>query len=349
MKKYEIESLLKNFLIFFTLQLILLCVIFIQNYKQEHHNIDDQIYNKMKICSYNLKCEELQLDFVPNSKDIKLEKLYKDDNTYSFFNVPTVDNYLMKIILPKQKYSNMIKTLKKELFKNFVLYTLLIALLSFFFSLYTLRPLKDALMLNEQFIRDIIHDINTPLSALIVNFKLFQKDIGKNHKIDRMHSSISTILSLQNNLQAFLDNSPLQKDQFILVELLHERVLYFQTIYPNIEFKIKVNKDKIETNRDAFVRIIDNILSNACKYNKHDGVVKIENNSNILIIEDSGKGIKDIDKVFKRYYKEGERGVGIGMHIVNNICNELGIEITIGSEIDKGTVVSLNLKEVIVK
>ena len=303
----------------------------------------------MKICSYNLKCEGLELDFVPNSKDIKTEKLYKNDKVYSFFSVPTVDNYLMKIVLPQEAYESLIKTIKKELFKSFLFYLLLIAILSFFFSIYTLRPLKDALTLNEQFIKDIIHDINTPLSALIVNFKLFQKEIGDNHKIDRMRSSVSTILSLQNNLQAFLDNSPLQKEQFVLLELMHERILYFQTIYPNIEFNINFNKVKIETNRDAFVRIIDNILSNACKYNKHDGAVKIKNISNMLFIEDSGKGIKDIDKVFKRYYKESERGIGIGMHIVKKLCEKLGIEISIESDVDKGTVISLNLKEVIVK
>ena len=65
MRKFELESLLKSFLIFFLLQEILLSVIMWQNYQNGIRSIDDKIKSQMKVCSFDLKCEDLKLDFVP--------------------------------------------------------------------------------------------------------------------------------------------------------------------------------------------------------------------------------------------------------------------------------------------
>ena len=69
----------------------------------------------------------------------------------------------------------------------------------------------------------------------------------------------------------------------------------------------------------------------------------------LLLIKDSGRGIDNVKKVFERYYKESERGLGIGMHIVKKLCDALGIGIRIESEPGKGTIVALDLGKVIVK
>ncbi len=348
MKKYEIEALLKSFFIFFILQMILLSVIIMQSYKQGRHSIDDQIRSQMKICSFDLKCEGLELDFVPKTKKTKVRTLYKNGDVYSFFEVPTADEYLLKVILPQKSYERRVYDLKIDLLKKFILYMVLIAFLSFLFSLYSLRPLKRALDLNEEFVKDILHDINTPLSSMVVNFKLFKKDIGENKKIDRMQSSISTILSLQNNLKAFLDNSILQKEEIALLDIIKNRIEYFQTLYPQISFENSVEDYKLHINKDAFVRILDNIIGNACKYGERDGKIMIYSENEILYIKDNGQGIKNVKKVFDRFYKETDRGVGIGMHIVKKLCDELGIGIFVDSIVDKGTIVKLNLSKVIV-
>jgi len=51
----------------------------------------------------------------------------------------------------------------------------------------------------------------------------------------------------------------------------------------------------------------------------------------------SQKGIKYPNKIFDRFYKEHELGLGIGLHIVKNLCDELGIKIKVQSKIDQGT------------
>ena len=103
---------------------------------------------------------------------------------------------------------------------------------------------------------------------------------------------------------------------------------------------------KLYENKDAFSRIIDNLLSNAYKYNKKDGFIKIILKDKLLIIEDSGKGIKNPSKIFDRFYKENDRGIGIGLHIVKKLCDELDIKVSVKSEIGKGSIFYLDLKSI---
>ncbi len=64
-----------------------------------------------------------------------------------------------------------------------------------------------------------------------------------------------------------------------------------------------------------------------------------------LFVHDTGKGIKKPSKVFDRYYKEQERGIGIGLHIVKKLCDELQIPINIQSKENEGTKIGLMLDQ----
>jgi len=348
MERYEFESLLKNFFIFFFLQLMLLGIIYFQTVSFQIQKLDNEILSKMKICSFDLKCKDFEIDFVSKGKS-EIAKLYKHNDIYALFHIPTSNEYFLKIVFKKDKYAKQTSELKNLLLKKFLLYAVFIGVLSFLFSLYSLNPLKKALKLNESFIKDILHDFNTPISSLVINFKLFKKEIGDNKKIKRMEKNIDTILSLQDNLKAFLQNSKLQTQTFNLKEVIKNRVNYFKELYPNIRFFINLNDCKINSNKDTVIRISDNLLSNSCKYNKKDGFIKVSLRNGSLTIEDSGIGIKDTKKVFDRFYKENNQGIGIGLHIVKKLCDELKIKIKISSKIDVGTKILLDFHKVIVK
>ena len=343
MKRYEVEALVKNFLIFFSLELLLLSALFIKEYKQDIHTKLDSIENEMKVCSFHLECPKFDLDFVPKKTDIKTDYLYKDNNLTTYYKIPTVKEYLLKITLNKNSYDKIKATLKSQLAKRFTIYALIMAILSFLFSLYTLWPLKRALKLNDEFIKDILHDINTPISSIVINFKLLKKEFGQNRKIERVESSIDTILYLQKNLRTFLDSSKLQKEQLCIKDILIDRVEHFKHIYPNLNFHTDIEECKSLSNQEAFTRIIDNLLSNASKYNKEKGDVEVRLKNCTITIKDSGIGIENVNNIFKRYYTEHERGIGIGMHIVKKLCDALGIKISIKSKVNKGTTVTLNL------
>lgn len=348
MKTYELESFLKSFFIFLILLEVLLALNFWHEYQIKKQELEEKIKIEMKLCAYSIECEELSMDFVSKEKGKEENVLYGDKDFYSYFSVPTVNKYLMKVVYPRKKYTEHLLQIEEKLMKRFMLYSLFAALVSFLFSMYALMPLRKALRLNEEFVKDILHDFNTPLSSMRINLKLFKKEIGENQKIERLENNIETILSLQHNLKTFLSETITQVEIFDVESVIADRMPYFCVLYPDILYRTNVSSLKIKTNKDAFVRIVDNLLSNAGKYNRHSGRVHIGLNGNVLSIEDTGKGIAEPSKVFNRYYKEQDRGIGIGLHIVKKLCDETGIVIGINSKVGKGTRITLNLTRVIV-
>jgi len=346
LKIYELEALFKSFFMFFILLEVLLAINFWHEYQVDKAEAKEKIYVEMKLCAYTLKCDKFQIDFVDIGENKEENIFYEEDDFYSYFKVPTVDQYLMKVTYQKTNYSIRLASLENEHYAKFLFYSIFSALISFLFSIYALRPLRKALRLNEEFVKDILHDFNTPVSSMLINLKLFKREIGDNPKIQRLENNIQSILSLQDNLQIFLKGIPKQLDKFSLKTLVKSRVQYFQVLYPDIQYTISIPTLNIETNKDAFTRILDNLLSNAGKYNIANGKVNIELEGNNLYIEDTGKGIKKPTKVFDRYYKEQDRGIGIGLHIVKKLCDELLIQISIESKENKGTKINLNLDSI---
>jgi len=344
LKKVEKESLLKSFFLFFFSQTLLVGTLFLLNYQKERQTLDEKIFSKMRLCSFSLKCSEFQLDFAPLKKH-ELYKLYKNENELSaYFSIPNSTKNALKIYLPQEKYKQEIHTLQKELLWNFFIVIFAIAILSFFFALYALSPLRKALHVTEEFIKDILHDFNTPLATLRLNVSMLKSETGENPKIERIEGAVQNILNLQSNLRFYLHSHVAQKELLNIKKFLFERVSLIDNNYKDISFEIMVPDIYLSINKDSFTRIIDNLLSNAAKYNKKNGKVLVRYHDEVLEIQDTGKGIKNPKRVFERFYKEQDRGIGIGLHIVKKLCDELDIDISLQSEPDKGTVFRLNLK-----
>lgn len=343
MKKVEKESLLKSFLLFFISQSLLVGALFVINYQKEIQTLDEQIFSQMRICSFNLQCKEFGIGFVPKDKH-ELYKLYKNRSELSaYFTIPSSQKNYLKIYLQKSEYNKKVEALQKEQLVTFFLFLVVITILSLIFSLYTLSPLRNALHLTEEFIKDILHDFNTPLATLRLNTAMLAKELGENSKIKRVENAVQNILNLQSNLKAYLNSHATQKESFDLDTFIEQRVELLASNYRGVEFIVDIPKVTLETNKDAFSRIVDNLLSNAGKYNKRDGKVFLRLEQETLIVEDTGKGIKNPKRVFERFYKEQTRGIGIGLHIVKKLCEELKIEISLSSEVDVGTTFRLNL------
>jgi len=344
LRTYEWEALLKSFLIFFVLLEILLGLNFWYEYHEKELELRDKIRMEMKLCAYKIECHGMLTDFVERSQKTE-ENILHDENGkfYSYFKVPTVEKYVMKIVYPPERYHAHLVRLQKDIFQKMLFYSLFSILVSSLFALYALTPLRKALHLNEEFVKDVLHDLNTPISSLKINLKLFQREVGESLKIKRMENNIETILALQENLQVFLKGIPSQVEKFELHSLVVERMDYFQVIFPDIRYEIAYFPLVLRSNREALTRILDNIISNASKYNMKSGEVRIYCRNRVLYIEDTGKGIKNPSKIYERYYKEQDRGIGIGLHVVKKLCDELGIVIHIESSEGKGTTVRLDV------
>ena len=345
MKRYEKESLVKNFLVFFSLLTGLLILLFLELNHTQKREYKQSLYKTMQVCSYTLDCKQYNFDFA-NKDMTKLNKLYENNETLdSYFTIPNSKKFHLKITYPKIIYLQDVRNIQQELWFKFIFAEILLFILSLFFTFYSLSPIRKALSLNDEFIKDILHDFNTPITSMVLNIKMFEEEKGKNPFISRITTSIDNILLLQNNLKCFLQHSPSQNASVNLAKLSKNRLEFMQSIYPKTTFIYEKNNDLIRiSNEEILTRIFDNILSNAAKYNRINGEVKITINRTKISISDTGKGIKNISKVMQRYYKEQDRGLGLGLHIVQKLVNELNIEMEVISKIDVGTTFILDFK-----
>ncbi len=350
MKHVELEAFSKSFLLFFISIGTLLGIVFYLNYQKELQSFDEKLLYKMHLCSYSLDCKEYKVDF-DREKGKIYYVLFKDSKEVSsFYPLTDVTDFSLKLSMTQEAYHEQMHYLHSDLVRNGLIAFVVVLLLSIGFSFYTLHPLRNALVLTREFIKDILHDFNTPIATMRLNVSLLQKEIGSNKKVSRIERSIENILALEENLRNYLQFESSQKEQFNLLALMVERVHMIEQNYPNLKYEITIDKNVIlETFKKDFVRIVDNIIVNASKYNKVHGkvLVRYDSREHNLYIEDTGKGIKNPKRIFERFYKEHERGLGIGLHIVKKLSDVLGIRIEVETVLDEGTTIRLNLKELI--
>ena len=228
-----------------------------------------------------------------------------------------------------------------------VLQIMLIAIFAFISYILTkksIKPMVDTISYLDRFISDLIHDLNTPVTSILLNTKMLKNNASDKElkKISRIENSAKTISSLYANLEVLLEDNSITKEEFNISPIISDFIETYQILYPNIKFDFTPNTINIFSNKNAIVRIIDNILSNACKYSIDiNPTINIDFQNNTLIIKDNGKGIKYPEKIFERSYKETTNGHGIGMHIIHRLCNELSHKIDVQSQEYKGTTISL--------
>ena len=346
MKRVEKESFIKSFLLFFTSITTLVALLFYFQYTKDVKNLEEKIFSQMKVCNFSLKCSGFKLDF-ETKKDQEIFKLYKNrDGLAAYFDIPNSKNNLLKVYLPKSDFDKKTKQIFQKTVVSFIFVLVVIVVLSVLFSVYALYPLKKALDLTQEFTKDILHDFNTPLSTIRLNTEILKEKFSTDNNLKRISNSIETILRLQENLKSYLKEHSFQKEMINIKNIVDEKVKIYKQNPKNVTIVSEIKDDTfLKLNKEAFERILDNLISNGIKYNKQDGFVKIYFKEKSLYIEDSGIGIKNPTKVFQRFYKENQRGLGIGLHIVKKLCDELGIDISIKSKIGQGSVFILRFKE----
>ncbi len=350
LKSYEKEAFIKSFLLFFFVQLLFLSIIMWQYHKSVTHRFDMKIMHEMTQCSYTLTCSKYHMSFIRNLERRELNSFYKSgDDYYMIFSIPNTTEYFIKLSFAKSEYEQIYYQILLDNLGKYLIYLFIVVIISTFFAHFALRPLRKALRLNDEFVKDMLHDFNTPLSSLKINFKLLEKKFGQDDAMVRSKEAMQTIDSLQSNLTYFLSHSPLVEEKLDLNTSIYQRLQTYKTIFPDIKFFIDIDSVFLKTNPEAFMRVVDNLLSNAAKYNVKGGVVHIFMEGNFLVIEDSGIGIKHPSKIFDRFYKETSRGMGIGLHVVKKLCDDLGVEIKVESYIDRGTKFLLNVEKVMIR
>ncbi len=251
------------------------------------------------------------------------------------------DSYY-KILKPDKTYLQRIKSLKIKVISSQILLLLIFASISWFLAHKAIKPLKRSIELLDNFSKDLIHDLNTPATSIKLNLELLKTSKDINPKIlARLEKSSDQISSLHTNLSTLINNNALIINKVDISTCIEDTLSTYKVLYPNIKVTQNIKNLKVNVNEEAFRQILNNLISNAFKYNKKDGKVEVTSTKSSLIIKDTGVGIKDISKIFERGYKENIKGVGIGLDITKRLCNALKIEIDVISSSD-GTTFTLN-------
>ena len=232
----------------------------------------------------------------------------------------------------------------------------LLGVFGLFFVRLFLRPMRHSIELLDNFIKDTTHELNTPISAILANVEMMDQSImaKKNiKKLSRINIAAKTVSHLYQDLTYLvLGHQSQSRDECIdLKKLIEARVEYFMILAQSkrITFELDLEEKRVFIDAVKIARVIDNLISNAIKYNKRSGKISILLRENYFSVSDTGIGIEE-DKVagmFDRYsrFNSTEGGFGIGLSIVKSIVDEYQYRIKVDSVLHQGTTISIYFNE----
>ena len=321
-----------------------------------HHFFDERTtYPRdlnFKSAIYDLEFAQIFSE-LENNNVIFNEGIYRNGDYIHF--VKTLDNFYLgtKYLVIEVEDDGVWAV---EIWRNILGYGLITFLLSILLGLILARrfvkPMRDSIVLLDRFIKDTTHELNTPLSAILANIEMMDTDvmIEKNKtKLNRINIAAKTVSILYKDLTYLtLEQEKHNEDEEIeLKSLIENRAEYFTVLAQskNLSCQLELETTYLKIDRRKITRVIDNLISNAIKYNKRNGTIGIQVKKNKLTIWDSGVGIKEdkIPFVFDRYirFNESEGGFGVGLSIVKTILDEYNIVIEINSTEGRGTTMVL--------
>lgn len=277
------------------------------------------------------------------------EEIYFNDNHIHF--IKSLDDYYLgaKYIIIEIKDNGV---WKEAMWKNIFGYGLISLFIFMLIGLYLaklfLKPMRDSIVLLDKFIKDTTHELNTPLAAILANIEMMDKSVmvEKNKtKLNRINIAAKTVSTLYRDLTYLtLEQEKLNDNEHINVkELLEDRAEYFDILAQSkkLSYEFDLNPAMIFMDRIKLTRVIDNLISNAIKYNKRKGIIGFTLQQGTLTIWDTGIGIEEdkIPLMFDRYsrFNNSEGGFGVGLSIVKHIIDEYQMSIAVLSTKHKGT------------
>ena len=202
---------------------------------------------------------------------------------------------------------------------------------------------QSLLKFQKLFLRHAIHETNTPLAIIMANIELYELEHGKNETLSNIEAATKNIYSIYDDLSYLTQKEQISypKQRISLIEFVTARVDFFNIVAHQSELSFNLHDNYSEAyiyiNETKLQRIIDNNITNAIKYTKELEQIHIIVSENrdraILEISSHSPVIQEPYKVFEPYYREQshKEGLGLGLNLVKEICDEEGIDIVINS------------------
>ena len=214
----------------------------------------------------------------------------------------------------------------------------------------------------REFTANVSHELKTPLQSIIGSAELMENGIIKEEDMPRFIGHIrkeaSRLVDLIEDiirLSQLDEGTEMPYEEVSLKELSEEVCENLTDVAKLKEVSLEVNGDKgvINGARRLLYEIIYNLCDNAIKYNRQGGSVKVSIEQKVgevlLSIQDTGIGIPTEyhDKVFERFFRVDKShskqpgGTGLGLSIVKHAVQYHHGKITLESEQNKGTKISV--------
>lgn len=242
----------------------------------------------------------------------------------------------------------------QKLFVYGAIIFLILVVIGYFLLSLLLQPMRNAIALLDRFIKDTTHELNTPINAILSNIEMIELenlDANLAKKIKRINIGAKTIAHLYEDLTYLTLSHPthLKDEDIELKPLMEERIEYFSILMESKKITLTSALEENVTltiDRKKITKLIDNILSNAIKYNKVGGTIHIALSPHCIAITDSGRGIEPekIHQIFERYTRLDTTvgGFGIGLSIVSFIAKEYDLHVKVNSQLNEGTTVTIS-------
>jgi signal transduction histidine kinase len=230
------------------------------------------------------------------------------------------------------------------------------------------EKLEEASKLKSQFLANVNHELRTPVSAIIGYARLVLRategQIAELQK-DNLGDLLNNAERLLNQIDSLLDFARIEAGKMAVhvepVKVNEVIQAAISTIEPSLNGggvrliqEIAPEIPALNTDREKLRQIILNLLDNALKYTAQ-GEIKIaasqQNGSLKLVVSDTGIGIprEELNKIFEEFQRgdssstKNYRGTGLGLAIARKFVNLLGGEISVESEVGKGSVFTVTL------
>lgn len=244
---------------------------------------------------------------------------------------------------------------------------LILILLIYVYSIFTLLQQKKYSELQRDFINNMTHEFKTPLSSILIASKyLSEQNPIKDDK--KLHTYTEIIINQSNKLNhhvekilniAKSDHTPLElkKEPVLIVPIIEEAIENIQLKYPETVIKIESPSKEylLDTDVFHFANLVYNLLDNAVKYcnKKPEITIRIIEENSILKLEfiDNGIGIstKKLSYIFDKFYRiQNEKsnevnGFGLGLYYVKEICNLQNWKIKAENNTENGVTITLSI------
>lgn len=220
--------------------------------------------------------------------------------------------------------------------------------------------------MRSQFVANVTHELKTPLTSIkgfaetlkyVEDEKTREKflDIIDN-EAERLSRLISDILVLSK-----IESSTTTDDEdFMPYIVIDEVISIVKNMAESKNILLIVEKSekdiKLHGDKDKFLQLVLNLVENGIKYSNEGSTVKvrsfIKKGDYILEVEDNGIGIpkEDMPRIFERFYRVDKSrkggGTGLGLAIVKHIVKIFNGEISIDSELNKGSIFTVTIKNI---